>query len=259
MLQLNKVVITPTIFPDRTSQVWKLSESDVQVGEFTVTWYFESEAEFIHLAQLVDLIRSVKENALIDLYLPYLPYARQDKDVSNEASFALHSFSRLLNSLRFRTVTVFDAHSSKAQELIDNYQPDPSLRSVIQQTLELAETDVVCFPDLGAAQRYDFVHQWYPTCSFSKKRDPATGYITNLVLNEDFDLKGHRVTIVDDLCDGGMTFILTAKKLAQLGAINIDLYVSHGLFSKGREVLWDAGITNIYVGGYRAPNSNITL
>jgi ribose-phosphate pyrophosphokinase len=51
--------------------------------------------------------------------------------------------------------------------------------------------------------------------------------------------------IVDDLCDGGYTFITLADKLRKNGARRVYLYVSHGLFSKGFPPLF-AKIDHIY-------------
>lgn len=39
--------------------------------------------------------------------------------------------------------------------------------------------------------------------------------------------------IVDDLCDGGGTFSGLAEQLVLAGAKVVDLYVTHGVFSKG--------------------------
>ena len=55
MITLNGKPITPTISPDKTSQVWKVFQEDslsLHVPELKVVWTFENEAELIHLAQL---------------------------------------------------------------------------------------------------------------------------------------------------------------------------------------------------------------
>ena len=60
------------------------------------------------------------------------------------------------------------------------------------------------------------------------------------------DLEGQSVVIADDIADGGYTFIKLAEKLKEKGAGKIFLYVSHGIFSKGLDVLLDAGIDCVY-------------
>lgn len=44
---------------------------------------------------------------------------------------------------------------------------------------------------------------------------------------------------------GGATFIPIAQQLKQLGAKSIVLYVTHGIFSKGLDILFNSGINNI--------------
>ena len=62
MITLNGKPITPTIFPDKTSQVWKVFQEDslsLHAPELKVVWTFENEAELIHLAQLKMLLDNV--------------------------------------------------------------------------------------------------------------------------------------------------------------------------------------------------------
>lgn len=92
-------VVTPTIFPDGTSQVWKLkfNNRDPNKTAFSIQWNFESEAEFIHLAQLVTLLS--QHGYVHNLYIPYFPYARQDKAISNSLTFSRNVFLNLLDNL----------------------------------------------------------------------------------------------------------------------------------------------------------------
>jgi ribose-phosphate pyrophosphokinase len=77
-----------------------------------------------------------------------------------------------------------------------------------------------------------------------KKRDLKTGELTGF----DFygEVRGKDLLIVDDICDGGGTFIGLAGKLRYEGAKSISLYVSHGIFSRGIEILFDCGIEMVY-------------
>lgn len=44
--------VKPTMFPDGTSQVWKLPHEQLK-GACLIVWHFENEAELIHLVQLI--------------------------------------------------------------------------------------------------------------------------------------------------------------------------------------------------------------
>lgn len=62
----------------------------------------------------------------------------------------------------------------------------------------------------------------------------------------DFIRKQDKILIVDDLCDGGATFIAEARYLKQkFPNIEINLFVYHGLFTKGVDHLLDY-FTKIY-------------
>lgn len=245
MLYLNDYRVKATIFPDKTSQVWKLPL--LEENTVVIRWEFHSEDEFMHLAQLVDLVRSYKPTRL-ELYMPYLPYARQDKEITNETTFALRTFAKLLNSLEFDSVTSVDAHSDSAKKLITNFQDCSSLNFKLNFYVEVSSPTLLCFPDVGALNRYKgIIKKDIPACSFSKIRDQDTGYIRSLILDQqDILIKNGRVLIVDDLCDGGMTFKLVATKLHELGASEVNLYVSHGIFSKGLKTLRESGIKRIF-------------
>lgn len=242
MLRLNGKKLDVTLFPDQTSQVWQLSEYDLQEScrSAFIEWSFSHEGEFLHLAQLKTLLDHYEISA--DLYIDYLPYARQDKDVSNASTFALTTFAALLNSLKFDNIQITDPHSNRAIELINNssaYYPGTQVSKV----LEITKGDIVCYPDKGACDKYISMYQHHFMYG-EKQRNQLTGYIENYELIGDPSNKS--VLIVDDICDGGMTFILLTRQLLEAGAKEVNLFVTHGLFSKGLGCLKEAGINKIF-------------
>lgn len=233
MILLNGQEIRPTVFPDRTSQVWQLG--DLLTPNITVTWHFEQEAELFHLAQLKRLIdktvHSGPDRRIATLKIPYLPYARQDKDVSDESTFALEVFADYLNQQHWDQITTFDVHSDVASNKIKN------LLNIAPDLYFASQFDYVVFPDKGAEARYGSrIHR--PKLVGLKQRDQKTGHISSYALSgsteETILTKADTILVIDDLCDGGATFNILAKSLKEWGAGNkITLYVSHGLFSKG--------------------------
>jgi len=239
MIKLNGYTVSPTIFPDKTSQVWKLPDEYFNPRVNTITWEFENEAEFMQVAQLKYLLDFTQaEDSYKFLKLPYLPYGRQDKPVSNSATFALMPFFTLLNTLNFDGVDVFDPHNVElTSKCIDKvYIEMPDHGSILR---ELNAQPV--YPDKGAAKRYN-AEVDAVTCD--KIREPLTGAITGLSVSG--NVQHVPYLIIDDICDGGRTFIEVAKVLYERGAAEVHLYVSHGIFSKGLDVLRDAGIKRIF-------------
>ena len=240
MIKLNRREIKPTIFPDKTSQVWNISNHIFLSYVCDVEWIFESEAELMHLVQLKHLLDENKTRC--NLYMPYLPYARQDKSISNKNCFALHSFAKIINSLNFSFVSFEDPHSNLAEKIILNSKAQYPL-DMINESCRITKCDLIFYPDEGALFKYS------PMLSFEsiwgkKVRDQATGNILSYEIVG--DPKDKVILIVDDICDGGATFINAATLLYEKGAKEVHLYVSHGIFSKGTRILRDAGIKRIF-------------
>ena len=241
MIRLNGVHVIPTIFPDKTSQVWKLDDVFTPMKAL-VEWDFESEAEFMHLAQLKHLLDIYA--AKTTLRLSYLPYARQDKAVSNANTFALTTFAKLLNSLNFTKIIIVDPHSHHGTELFYNASAEYPIKAVRQAFADTI-SDIACYPDAGARSKYSFTYP-FPSTYATKVRDPATGQLSDPKLGYEADVVGKNVLMVDDICDGGGTFIQLTKVLLTSGAKAVNLFVTHGIFSKGLAPLREAGIARIF-------------
>lgn len=244
MITINGIQVKPTIFPDKTSQVWKLPDNALADCGLPIVWEFEQEAELIWLAQLAELL-SVEWGHRPGLLIDYLPYGRQDKSVSNDTTFALTTFARMLWALPFGKIEIVDPHS---HALFLNAPSTKDVRArypinAISASFASCGADIVCYPDGGAWGKYSDI-LIFDSVSASKQRDQLTGAITGLKLEG--DVQGKRVLIVDDICDGGATFVGLADALLKAGATFVGLYVSHGLFTRGTKVLFDAGIGRIF-------------
>ena len=212
------------------------------------------------LAFLTDAIRRININPFVPIHLecPYFPAARQDRVMEFGESLSVKVMCDFINSLNFASVTVWDAHSDVTLALLNrvtNIGPERFLDSVL--TPNMQKFYCVVSPDAGAMKKVAKVAKKFgvPMITASKIRDTNTGAITGTEIHIPNELIGHKFLIVDDICDGGKTFIELAKaiRLAIHGDNSIELYVTHGIFSKGLDVLVDAGISTIYTAN-RFPN-----
>lgn len=244
MIKLNnQELIKPTIFPDKTSQVWKVNTESLNDYVNSITWEFENEAEFLHVAQLSDLVRSLKPNANLTLFVPYFPYARQDKEVSNNSTFALRTFCKLLDSLDFNNIVTNDLHSDVAKHYLKLIDLKPIHE--IEMAMLKTKSTVIIFPDKGAKQRYSYLD--FKSLNVEKERDQQTGALMIKGIEGDTRcIENANLLIVDDLCDRGGTFILTAKLLHEFKPNSISLYTTHGIYSKGIDIIKDAGIQRVF-------------
>jgi ribose-phosphate pyrophosphokinase len=242
MIYLDGVPVNITVFPDKTSQVWKVEGLDATKTRHAVRWDFESEEEIIRLAQLKDLLDSYGKTATLDIM--YLPYGRQDKPISNEATFALRTFAKILNGMSFTFIWIYDPHSEEALRLINNSAPIYPI-SDVTTIASMENIDLLCYPDKGARTKYHelFGHKFAHIYG-EKVREQSTGYITRYELIG--SPKDKNVLIVDDIADAGATFKILAKDLLANGAKKVVLFVSHGIFSKGIDTLFESGIHKVY-------------
>lgn len=101
---------------------------------------------------------------------------------------------------------------------------------------DFGDCDIV-FPDKGAQDRYTNLFN----CNIlrcKKTRDSQTGKLTGFELESGIKQK-EAALIWDDACDGGGTFVGQAQILKALGYKKLGLYTTHGLYSKGMDVLSD--------------------
>jgi ribose-phosphate pyrophosphokinase len=254
MIPVNEHHITPTVFPDGTQQVWQLAPALMAASTWHICWSFAAEAELITLIQLSDL----GTGRPMHLELPYLPYGRQDKAVSNEATFGLQSFIRVLRLCAFDSITVMDPHSQVVMDALPHCRaiyPHAQVTAAIHDT----QATAIAYPDAGAVRKYTAIYQ--TDCriiSGRKVRNQQTGVLTDTAIEG--DPADHTVLIVDDICDGGRTFVALADALYAGGAQAVHLFVAHGLFSKGIHVLTAARIGRIFTAqGEVDTRSNVVI
>ena len=226
MIQINGKQVNLKHFPDGTLLIKELAPDCEKV---VLTWLFENNEELVALYFLANHLKS-KGLRNIELNMPYIPNARQDRVKAPEDVFTLKYFAKLINSLEFSKVTVLDPHSYVSEALFDNIcikTPKENVEKVLEE-LSLGGKDILLFyPDEGAMKRYSAMCD-KPYVFGMKKRDWTTGEIQGLEVQGQTELiEGSTVLIVDDICSKGGTFYHSAKALKALGAGEIYLYISH--------------------------------
>lgn len=205
--------------------------------------HVHSSDDFVSLLLLTDAAR--RHGAVqIGLILPYLPYARQDRVCAPGEALSLKVVCDLINAQHYNSVEVWDAHSDVALALLDrvvNRHCSDFVAAAIPH-----ENPILVAPDAGALKKVHVCarNNGLDYIRADKTRDPATGEITGTVVYGEFTDRDF--LIVDDICDGGRTFIELAKELRKLTDGDVNLYVTHGIFSKGTAV-FDGIIDHVYV------------
>lgn len=215
--------------------------------------------DLMGLGQLVDILRR-RGHRRIGLRIPYLPYGRQDRYTSHTTSFSLKVYAKFINSLGFEKVITHDAHSDVAGVIDNLWNITPEQQ--IKRILSRYSSNNWCLlaPDAGAEKKlHGYVSNftdWNITiAAASKTRNLSTGEITGMTVPK-IDKHINKVLVVDDICDGGRTFIELSRKLDH---IDMDLYVTHGFFTKPDVFGWYDNVytTNSVPQQHKASNLNI--
>lgn len=114
MILVNGQALTFTQFPDNTSSFrFDVNKSieGMEWERYEIEWRYDNDAECILLWYLVNHIRSVAgSDAIIYLYMPYIPNARMDRVKNEDEVFTLKWFANFINGLNFERVVVLDPH-----------------------------------------------------------------------------------------------------------------------------------------------------
>jgi ribose-phosphate pyrophosphokinase len=251
MITINGLKVTPTIFPDGTSQVWKLPDEIINAKSVVIKWNYSQENELIWVNQLIALLFQLGVK-ISELYIPYLPYGRQDKEIGNEATFAKQVFMEILFREHVGQVSTLDAHSSHPE--IMNYEPTEFIYDALDNYG--GDEVVVVYPDEGAFNRYKSFSLIHDIIVFKKVRNQLTGKIESIEVDKSLSTYDFNRTqsddiphlmIIDDISDYGGTFKQVAKELKKLiGESVIGLYVTHFLGHGGIDSFYEAGIDDIF-------------
>jgi ribose-phosphate pyrophosphokinase len=223
-----------------------------------VSYFVESKIrssdDLIDTALVCDALYRTSPHIPIDLAIPYFPYARQDRVCTPGDPISSNVVTRIINSLPVRQCIVFDPHNPKAISpylngcrIIDNTK-------FIKKVIHHNQPDFLICPDYGALEKYQNIWGGMPTVICSKTRDPATGKLSGFKIERGHSLAGDGQTglIVDDICDGGGTFLGIADLFPNNELL---LAVSHGIFSRGLDILFEKFkyimTTNSYFDGSR--------
>lgn len=219
-----------------------LNEMMANSSRLILTATLKCPAGLLALRYFLDYVEEYRPSLKFALALPYVPNARQDrvngnKDLTNV--FSLKSVANILKSTSIVDVLVTDPHSEVTPALLNgvNIVTQAVAFKRLQDRYDF-EFDVVVSPDAGAIKKATEVSTitTRPLVIATKKRNPINNEITDTVIVGG-DIKGKHVVIVDDICDGGRTFIALAKALKEQGASKVTLVVTHGIFSYGIEPL----------------------
>lgn len=266
-----KIINLKTHQPIKT-KTWKFPggelgfkiEDQVIYQEVRIIQRIASSDDLMELILATDALRRFGVKT-IKLTLPYVPYARQDRVMTSGESLSIKVIADILNAQKYDVVNILDPHSDITPALIDNCVVETN-HELVRWAIEghylnhLQDTGIcskyfIVSPDAGALKKIygaaKYINYQNDVIIGAKHRDVSTGKITHTYIDytAKFMLRNGQEPacfIVDDICDGGRTFIELAKVLKQAGAGEVYLIVTHGIFSAGFKEL-EQNLDGIFV------------
>ncbi|QBX32438.1 ribose-phosphate pyrophosphokinase [Pseudomonas phage PA1C] len=215
---------------------------------FIINAWLRNSDDIMELFLVFDAIRRQRIRPEIHLVIGYLPYARQDRVCDEGEPLSISVMTGLINALDATSVCLYDPHSNVSLPLINNCreitQADiiKSWVCVEGQLLENPSDWWLVAPDEGARKKTEAIAKEIGAAGVlyaCKNRELSTGKITHTSLLNAHDVpRLTKLLVIDDICDGGRTFIELAKVIHEQCIVDqLGLFVTHGIFSKGFDEL----------------------
>jgi ribose-phosphate pyrophosphokinase len=227
----------------------KLTGTDnIKGNTFVIRTRLNSPSDIIRLVMAANALKE-QGATTIKAFIPYFPYSRQDRVCQKGEAFSLKVICDTLESSSVDEITTYDAHSNVIATLFEerhgircikfrNNSNVLEVGAMIERKKLRGKDIILVCPDQGASKKTQGILDALPIFKgtvYCNKIRKLTGNIEYIPLRE--NLKGKIPFVVDDICDGGATFIALAEQLKLCEAEKPHLFVSHGVFSKGINVL----------------------
>lgn len=234
-------------FPDGQQSI--TIESDL--AEVKAVKIYSRLNSFMDLELILCATAALKNLSMQDifLYVPYFLGARSDRKFEDGSiNYIKDVIAPIINSQGYRSVIVMDPHSDVLEACINGFDKVNSTNFVRNSVYALMNTrDVnqgsitLVSPDAGALKKIYGVAKAVDVdriVTASKVRDLSTGKILHTEVPVSTEGDPQTFIIVDDICDGGRTFIEVAKAIREKRPKDrfkdkIYLIVTHGIFSSG--------------------------
>lgn len=224
----------------------------------------QSSDDLMRLLMYLDALDQAGGDRPDSVFIPYLPYARQDRVATDGDPFAIGALASILATAEISEVSSLDVHSDVASEAflahgikLESISPVRYLAQFLLAIGVRAHQAYFVAPDAGAAEKValyaeDLLVQ-SPVIQCEKLRDPTSGKLSGFrVDNGPSKLpEGSSLIVVDDICDGGGTFVGVASALAAHFNWHHPLYLftTHGIYSHPE------GLFPLTYAGYRTIGS----
>tara|TARA_B100000029_G_scaffold86919_1_gene77067 strand:- start:180 stop:1058 length:879 start_codon:yes stop_codon:yes gene_type:complete len=202
-----------------------------------------------NLLQALSIISQARKvSSKIYAIIPYMGYARQDRQFLSGEVVTMSIVARMLRSAGAKKIVVVDIHSKIALNHFkipkENVSAIPELAKYFKK-MKLKDALVVS-PDMGGALRAKKFASMLQTnfIALKKSRNRNTGKV--VIQSSKVDVRGKDLILVDDIISTGGSIVKAAQFLKRQKCKRVFVACTHGLFVEGAEKkIKNAGVSRI--------------
>ena len=202
-----------------------------------------------NLLQALSIISQARKvSSKIYAIIPYMGYARQDRQFLSGEVVTMSIVARMLRSAGAKKIVVVDIHSKIALNHFkipkENISAIPELAKYFKR-MKLIDALVVS-PDMGGALRAKRFASLINTdfIALKKSRNRNTGKV--VIQSSKVDVRGKDLILVDDIISTGGSIVKAAQFLKKQKCKRVLVACTHGLFVEGAEKkIKNAGVSRI--------------
>ena len=202
-----------------------------------------------NLLELLSIVSKVQKfSSKIFAVIPYMGYARQDREFLDGEIITIGVVGKLLNASGVKRVLTVDIHSKLAlKELKIPSENVSAMKGLVKYFQKMKMRDVlVVSPDLGGKERAKAFASLLKTdfIALKKHRDRKTGKVN--ILSEKVGVKNRDLILVDDMISTGGSIVKATKFLKKQKCRRVFVACTHGLLvNEAAKKIKKAGVSQI--------------
>ena len=247
------------VFPDGESKITIKKIPRNSIALVVQSTHPPVDTNLLHLLSIISKVR--KYTSKIYAIIPYMGYARQDREFLDGEIISVAVIGKLLRAVGTRKVITVDIHSKKAlQELKISSENVTAITELVKGfKKKRLKNPLVVSPDLGGKNRAEkFARLMNVECiSLNKHRDRKTGKVN--ILTNRVDVKDRDLILIDDMISTGGSIIKSTQFLKKQKCKRVFVACTHALLVDNAENrIKKSGVTEI-ISTNTIPQSTSTI
>ena len=234
------------VFPDGESKITIKKIPRKNIILVVQSTYPPVDTNLLHLLSVISKAR--KYSSKIYAIIPYMGYARQDREFLEGEVISISVIGKLLRAVGTRKIITVDIHSNIAlRELKIPSENITAITELVKYFKKKKLTNpLIVSPDLGGKQRaIKFANlKGIESIALKKHRDRKTG-VVNIVTSK-VNVKERDLILVDDMISTGGSIIRSTQFLKKQKCKRVFVACTHALLVNNAENrIKKAGVTEI--------------